>query len=139
MEETSPQDIEKLYIAKEKEELEELITLSIPIINAHLKDHYKELVKWGKTAIGIEDLSHIPADYGVWSRILIYLRQFFKSWQIDVYYGSAGMTYEFKPRYAINTTLPIDMNKLTVIKEEKEVKSDDIIDNRADILDLGEK
>ena len=48
------------------------------------------------------------------------------------------MTYEFKPRHGINTTLPIDMDKLVGIKEEKEVKSDDIIENRADILDIRE-
>lgn len=135
MKEVTPKEIEELYITEEKEKVEKLIACSIPIINTHLKDHYKEIVKWGKTDITIEDLHspHIPSDYPVWNKVLVYLRQFFKSWKIEVFFRNNGMAYEFRPIQSINGTFQLDINKLT---GEKEVKSDDIIDNRADILDL---
>jgi len=140
MEEVTPENIKELYIDKETPIMENLVSYSIDIINKLLKERYQAIVDDGFVYVKARgDLDNdgfcAKAIESRWTVLADNVRKFYKNWKVSSYFYSGGHYFCFRPKTPIDIEIRVDFNK----KQKKEVTLNDIINNRAEILDLGEK
>jgi len=134
VEEITPEDIKIAYIGKQKKRLEAAVGACITIINGYIVDEQEQICKLNYVWIPWKLLTESSHGFAE-NDLMVPLRKIYKSWNLKFAVGSQYLA--LSPKVKINYREELG----TSVGEgvQKEITPDEVITNRAEILDLGDE
>lgn len=131
--EITSQDIRQKYVEEETKIIKNMLLFAIDIINDLLQKKYKEIVRDGSLSISSRELNWSAPSLR-WDIAVNHLQEFFTSWNVQGEWVNNTYYINITPKQPIDKNIKIDLSEIK--EKKKEITSNDIIENRAEILDL---